>query len=80
MLNVPVDYGLAVLIPVHAHIGMNYVISDYIPKHAQGLARLGWLSVTGVMFLGLLNMNISGVGVTETVKTIWRENPKDAKH
>ena len=36
MLSLPVDVTLGVLIPVHAHIGINYVISDYIPKALRG--------------------------------------------
>lgn len=79
VVSVPVDLTLGVVIPVHAHIGMNHVISDYVPKSQQPLARLGWLGVTAVMFLGLLRTNIEGPGITETVKTIWRENP-NKKH
>lgn len=74
-LSVPVDYALGVLIPLHSHIGMNNVISDYVPKSQQTLARLAWLGVTGVVFLGILRSNIEGPGLTETIKTIWRENP-----
>jgi succinate dehydrogenase (ubiquinone) membrane anchor subunit len=79
MLSVPVDYSLGVLIPVHAHIGMNNVISDYVAKPNQPLARLAWLGVTGIMFLGILRNNIEGPGLTETIKTIWRESP-NKKH
>lgn len=30
------DYGLAVGIPIHSHIALNYVLADYIPKASQG--------------------------------------------
>jgi succinate dehydrogenase (ubiquinone) membrane anchor subunit len=76
-LNVPVDYALAVLLPLHSHIGMNGVLSDYIPKNILPLTRLALLGASGVMFLGLMNLNITGSGVTETVKTIWREPPSN---
>ncbi|TMW58002.1 hypothetical protein Poli38472_013476 [Pythium oligandrum] len=78
-LSVPVDLALGVLIPVHSHIGVNNVISDYVPKPHQPLARLAALGVTGVLFLGLLRANVEGEGITETVKTIWRENPNKKK-
>ncbi|KAJ0402661.1 hypothetical protein ATCC90586_006175 [Pythium insidiosum] len=78
VLSVPVDLALGVVIPVHAHIGMNNVISDYVPKSQRTLARLAWLGVTGVMFLGILRNNIEGPGLTETLKTFWREDPKKA--
>lgn len=74
-LAIPVDFALGVLFPIHAHIGMNNVISDYVPKSAQTLARIAWLGVTGVMLLGFLRVNIEGAGITETVKTVWRESP-----
>ena len=75
-VSVPVDFALGLIFPIHAHIGMNNVISDYVPKSSQMLARVAWLGATGIMFLGLLRVNIEGPGITETVKTIWRENPK----
>ncbi|GAB9463560.1 Sdh4, succinate dehydrogenase subunit 4 [Globisporangium polare] len=78
-IALPVDFALGVLFPLHAHIGMNNVISDYVPKETKTLARLAWLGVTGVMLLGLLRVNIEGPGVTETIKTIWRESP-NKKH
>ena len=31
-INMPVDWTLAVLFPLHAHFGMNSVIYDYVPK------------------------------------------------
>lgn len=31
-LNVPIDLALGVILPLHGHIGMNYVITDYVPK------------------------------------------------
>ncbi|KAF0701382.1 Aste57867_8084 [Aphanomyces stellatus] len=74
-LNLPVDYALAVLIPVHSHIGLNAVASDYVPKNLQTLVRAGILGASFITLVGLLNLNITGSGVTETVKTIWRERP-----
>ncbi|RLN59518.1 hypothetical protein BBJ29_005096 [Phytophthora kernoviae] len=74
-LALPVDIALGVILPVHAHIGMNNVISDYVPQNFRTLARLGWLGATSLMFLGLLRVNLEGPGITECVKTVWRESP-----
>ncbi|RLN96357.1 hypothetical protein BBJ28_00007920 [Nothophytophthora sp. Chile5] len=74
-LAMPVDLALGAILPIHAHIGMNNVISDYVPKRMRTLARVSWLGVTAVMFLGLLRVNIEGPGLTECVKTVWRESP-----
>ncbi|OWZ20420.1 SDH4, succinate dehydrogenase subunit 4 [Phytophthora megakarya] len=74
-LVLPVDLAMGVILPVHAHIGMNNVISDYVPKNMRTLVRLGWLGATSLMFLGLLRVNLEGPGITEVVKTVWRESP-----
>ncbi|KAK1934403.1 hypothetical protein P3T76_011012 [Phytophthora citrophthora] len=58
---------------------MNNVISDYVPKNVRTLARLGWLGATSLMFLGLLRVNLEGPGITEVVKTVWRESPNKKK-
>lgn len=78
MLNVPVDLALGCLIPIHSHIGMNGVISDYIPKPMQGSVRLVWMGITSIVFFGILRLNIQGPGFTESIKSIWRE-PEEKK-
>ena len=55
VLNMPVDVALGLAIPLHAHIGMGYVITDYVPKVSKGLvgpARILLLGITGVTVLG----------------------------
>lgn len=72
-LNIPVDVALGLIFPIHAHIGMNYVISDYVPKGLRGAARTGWLGVTAITILGLLKLNLLGDGMTESVKSMFRD-------
>jgi succinate dehydrogenase (ubiquinone) membrane anchor subunit len=79
MLNMPVDIALGVLFPLHAHVGMNYVISDYVPKASRSLARAGLLGVTIITAAGLLKLNLTGAGVTETFKSLWRKEEKKKK-
>ena len=71
-MNKPIDLALGVLFPFHSHVGLNYVISDYVPKAMRSVARFGLLGVTAVTTVGLLQLNISGVGMTETIKRLWR--------
>ena len=79
-LSVPVDMGLAVMFPLHGHIGMNYVITDYVPKlfskAAVGPARAIMVGVTGATMLGLTKLNVEGPGITGTLKALWRK-PKE---
>ena len=40
MINMPVDLALGVIFPLHAHIGMNWIISDYVPPAMRGSSRM----------------------------------------
>ena len=75
-LSFPVDMALAVAFPLHGHIGMNYVITDYVPKlfskAAVGPARAVMVGVTGFTMLGLTKLNVEGPGITGTLKALWR--------
>lgn len=75
-LNTPVDLLLGLVIPFHSHVGMNGVVSDYVPKAYRTLARSSVLGATVLMTLGFLRLNISGPGITETVKSLWRKTTK----
>jgi succinate dehydrogenase (ubiquinone) membrane anchor subunit len=79
-LTFPIDLFLAVAFPVHAHIGMNAVISDYAKKFfgkgAVMPARYGMLGVTGVTTLGLLKLTIAGPGLIGTIKSLWKKPEK----
>ena len=77
MLNVPLDFVLALGIPLHAHIGMNWVISDYVPPATRGLARGALAGLTLVTVAGLLKLNYDGPGITESIKGLWREEKKE---
>lgn len=79
-LNWPVDLALGLLIPMHTHIGMNAVISDYVPPSIRSGVRTGWLGVSVLMFAGLLRLNLTGDGVTETMKSVWRRPQQVIKH
>lgn len=76
-MNLPVDLALGIALPLHAHIGMNYVITDYaekvLGKGARGPARYAMVGFTGLTALGLTKLNLTGVGITETVKALWRK-------
>ncbi|GMI54389.1 hypothetical protein TeGR_g10095 [Tetraparma gracilis] len=78
-VSMPLDVALGLALPLHAHIGMNYVITDYVPKISKGLtgpARVLQLLFTAVTVAGLLNLNVRGEGMTETVKKLWRGKEK----
>ena len=78
VMNMPVDLAMGVVFPVHGHIGMNHVISDYVPKGARSAARMALLGVTGVTLLGFAKLNLTDKGITETVVSMWRD-PEEKK-
>ena len=73
-----VDVALGVAVPVHSHIALNYVVSDYVPKGARMPARYAVLASTAVMALGAAKLNVAGPGVSATVKKLWATG-KDRK-
>ncbi|CAN0136075.1 unnamed protein product [Pylaiella littoralis] len=77
-LTMPLDVVLGIALPLHAHIGMNYVISDYVPRSSRGAARGAMLAASVVAAVGLLKLNLTGAGLTETLKATWRDpKPKE---
>ena len=69
--------ALGVLFPLHSHIAMNFVITDYVPKVTKSASaimavRVLMLGVTGVMTLGMWRLNTEGAGVTGTLKRLWK--------
>jgi succinate dehydrogenase (ubiquinone) membrane anchor subunit len=70
-MNKPIDFTLGVLFPLHAHVGLNYVITDYVPKAIRTVARVSLLGVTGLTCVGLLQLNMNGVGMTQAIKNLW---------
>lgn len=75
----PFDLALGVLVPVHAHVGLNFVVADYVPKSSRPLARGLVLALTIVTAAGLLKLNIQGPGLTESLKSLWRKPVAGAK-
>jgi len=72
-LNIPVDFALGLIIPIHAHIGSVGVIQDYVPRPQQPLAIAIFTALTLLTFIGLLKINLCGAGITESVKSLWRK-------
>ena len=75
-LQLPFDLLLGLALPMHGHIGMNLVATDYVGKFlgkgAVAPFRFGMAAFTGITILGLAKLNLSGPGITETVKSFWR--------
>jgi len=74
---------LAVNVSAHSWIGLNYVVTDYVPKISKAMvgparlfsAGLGLITVVG---LGKIAMNGQG-GIKSTILALWRENDVNDK-
>ncbi len=75
VLVMPVDLALGLLMPWHAHVGLVNVSDDYVPRPYRALAKGGLVVVSVLATLGLLKINLCGAGITESVKSLWREPP-----
>jgi len=72
ILNLPVDFALGAVLPAHMYIGCVHIIEDYVPRQQQSLSITVLGVLTALTALGLLKINLCGVGVTECVKSLWR--------
>jgi succinate dehydrogenase (ubiquinone) membrane anchor subunit len=75
-LTTPLEAALAVFLPVHGHIAMNYVITDYVPKPQRGPARFAMLVATVGAIAGLLKLTLDGPGIVGTYKALWKKSEK----
>lgn len=70
-----IDFGLAFLLPVHCHLGMQQVVLDYYHKRnhpmlSKVLNGLLWTFTLGATY-GLYRFNTTDVGITEGVRRVW---------
>ncbi|CEO98261.1 hypothetical protein PBRA_006375 [Plasmodiophora brassicae] len=72
-LNLPVDFALSLVMPAHSALAVKCIIEDYVPRPVQGISKAIWYAACGLTSLGLLKLTVSGPGVTESVKELWRE-------
>lgn len=72
-LSFPVDVALAIVFPIHAHMGMNWIFTDYVPGSPTGAARMALFAVSVLATLGLLKVSLVGPGITGTLKAFWKE-------
>ena len=59
-------------------MGINYVISDYVPKAHRLAARGGLLLATVITTAGIFKLNFDGPGLTGTLKSLWMK-PEDVR-
>lgn len=75
------DNVLACVLPFHAYMGLNFVISDYIPPKFRVQTRILAFGAMFVAFAGLLNLNGNDKpGLAQTVKHLWKKSPKKESH
>ncbi|KAI8612389.1 CybS-domain-containing protein [Chytriomyces sp. MP71] len=71
----PVDYGLAILLPIHTHLGFGTMIQDYLPerRNARVHRAATWALriTTGLVVYALVTFNMYDVGVTAFVQRLW---------
>jgi succinate dehydrogenase (ubiquinone) membrane anchor subunit len=76
IINLPIDLALGVIMPLHANYAFNCVITDYVPQFARMVCRVGLLGGTLVSLAGILKLNLTGPGLTATLKALWNKPKK----
>lgn len=78
-LSMPLDLALAVVFPIHGHIGINWILTDYVKAATpKGPIRMGLLGVTVLTILGLLKLSVTGEGLVGALKATWKD-PEELK-
>lgn len=71
---------LAVNISAHSWIGMNYVVTDYVPKVNKamvGPARVVTAAISGVTLLGLVKLAVNDHGgIKGAITSLWNKPDK----
>lgn len=79
ILNFPVDLILTFAVPFHAWYGCHHVVDDYVPEEYRPASNTLLYIITAVCVLGLLNLTFRGDGVTESIKSLWRDEKDKEK-
>jgi hypothetical protein len=79
ILNMPIDLVLTFTVPFHAYYGMHHVVEDYVPGAYQPASNALLYIVTALCVLGLLNLSVQGDGITESIKSLWRDDKDKEK-
>lgn len=70
--NAWVDFGLAFAIPLHTHIGLDAIVTDYLPYRKFGsvftIASWALKGLTALVIYGAYSFNTNDIGITELVK------------
>ena len=71
-----IDYAIGALLPAHAYLGLQSSITDYL--HQRKFPVINFISINTLrvatlgLFYGLYKLNSQDVGITETLKKLWR--------
>ena len=78
-------FGILVAVNVSAHswVGLNYVVTDYVPKVSKSLlgpARIVTAGIGAITLLGLGRIAVSSEGgIKGAVKGLWSPKKKEAE-
>lgn len=73
--NAYVDLGLTFVLPLHAYLGMDAIITDYLPSRkfplVHKLVKGSLIGATVLTIYGFYKFNTNDIGLGAFVKTAW---------
>ena len=70
------DVALAVVLPLHCHIGFQTIIDDYLPQRkfnvVYKVARGSLLLATALTLYGAYRFNTENIGISEAAAELWK--------
>lgn len=72
-----IDLGLAIVIPLHCHMGFGCIVTDYLPQRKfpviNKVTNFFLYALTVSTIYGLYEYNTKDVGITEGVRKLWKK-------
>jgi succinate dehydrogenase (ubiquinone) membrane anchor subunit len=70
------DFFIGFAVPIHAHIGLSAIITDYVPSRKNPVGHIilviAQYAFTLLTMYGCYIINTEDVGLTEYVKKVWK--------
>ncbi len=73
IINFPIDLAIGIALPYHMHTGMLDVVNDYAPPQGKKPISVIVTLISVLVAIGLLKINLCGVGITQSLKSLWKK-------
>jgi succinate dehydrogenase (ubiquinone) membrane anchor subunit len=70
-----IDFGLVFALPLHGYLGINAIITDYLPRRkfpiVYPIVKGLWAALSILVTYGLYQFTTNSIGISAFIKKIW---------